>query len=256
MRVAIVQYDIAWQNPSENFHKINSLLADVKADVIVLPEMFNTGFNMQPEQLSKSDQLRSLSFLQQLSEEKQASVLASSIWFDGEAYFNRLFYCQPQKRVQHYDKRHLFAFAGEDKHFSRGDQRLQVEQDGVSMLPLICYDLRFPVYSRNISTKPYDVLFYVANWPEARIEAWDALLKARAIENQCFVVADNRVGKDHNGIEYNGHSMVIDPYGKLLGKCPDNQEQVLEIDLDMELLKAFRKKFPVLTDADDFEITN
>ena len=168
-------------------------------------------------------------------------------------FYNRLYFVRPDGSVEHYDKRHLFTYGGEDKHFTRGNRRVVVAWRGVRLLLEVCYDLRFPVWSRNRGD--YDAALYVASWPKSRVEAWSTLLRARAIENQCYVVGVNRIGEDPN-CEYCGCSAIIDPYGRTLAECERDKECLAEAELDMEALRAFRAKFPVLRDADRLRIEN
>lgn len=254
MKVALVQYDIAWHEVEENKARITHLVKDIEADLYVLPEMFSSGFSMQPEKFSVKEQANSLEFLQFLAKEKQAAIVASIIQGKPGDYRNRLFFVQPDGTYEHYDKRHLFTFAKEQNHYRAGDKRLISKYMGQSINPMICYDLRFPVFSRNLAEAPFNLQIYVANWPQARVAAWDALLKARAIENQCYVIGVNRVGKDANDIHYNGHSAVIDPYGSYLVEPIENKECTALANLDFEELDRFRAKFPVLHDADAFKL--
>lgn len=254
MKVALVQYDIAWHRVAENKARITRLIKDTEADLFVLPEMYSSGFSMKPESFSEKEQIDSLEFLQSLAKEKQAAIVASIIQGKPGDYRNRLFFVQPNGSYEHYDKRHLFTFAKEQNHYSAGDKRLISKYMGQNINPLICYDLRFPVFSRNSADQAFNLQIYVANWPQARVAAWDALLKARAIENQCYVIGVNRVGKDANEIQYNGHSAVIDPYGSYMIEPIDNEECVASTELDFEELNRFRAKFPVLHDADAFKL--
>ena len=181
------------------------------------------------------------------------AAIAGSIATEEEGvFYNRFYFVTPEGDYAQYDKHHLFTYGGEHKRYQAGQERVVVEYMGVRILLAICYDLRFPVWSRN--RKDYDMAIYVASWPTPRVEAWKALLHARAIENQCYVVGVNRVGKDPY-CQYSGHSAIIDPYGKTLAECNEDKECLLTAQIDMEVLKAFREKFPVLEDADDFVLT-
>jgi omega-amidase len=252
MNVSLIQYNIAWHNPEANFEKVEQLCKSITGGTIVLPEMFSTGFTMKAELVAEPLNGASVSFLKKLANNSKANVLASVVIEESGKYYNRMFWVKPNGEFEYYDKKHLFTMAGEHEHYSAGTTQSQWEIDGWQCKPLVCYDLRFPVWARNTKDKPFDVLFYVANWPSARVSAWDALLKARAIENQCFVVGVNRVGKDGNDIDYNGHSTVIDPYGTVVAFS--DVEEVLSIDLDKKLLTSFREKFPVLNDGDGFKL--
>ena len=257
MRVTVLQSPLAWEDPKTNRdHFIAKIQAIQHCDLVVLPEMFSTGFSMKPHGKAHTEaELNAyLAPFLELAMQKQLHIAGSLMVQNSEgAYFNRLVVLTPQGKREEYNKRHLFAFAGENDAYSAGNQHLQIEIAGHQVAFFICYDLRFPVWIRNRKNNPYDVAVFTANWPAVRINAWNTLLKARAIENQCFVVAANRVGKDNNNIEYNGMSQMIDAYGDIMAYSRD-EESVLSATLDMEILKAFREKFPVLNDADDFTL--
>ena len=248
MRVTILQGDIEWANSAANVQKFDSLIdAHNGSDLYVLPEMFSTGFCTEPEGIAESAESDTLRWMQQKSAAIGAAIAGSVAVCDDGKYFNRFYFVKPDGEVNHYDKHHLFTYGGEHNHFTAGDKRVVVEYRGVRILLEICYDLRFPVWSRNHGD--YDMILYVASWPTSRVEAWSALLVARAIENQCYVAGVNRVGCDPK-CEYCGGSVVIDPYGKTLASCVMGQESVVSAEIDMEALAAFRLKFPVLNDAD------
>ncbi len=234
--------------------------------LIVLPEMFSTGFITMPAGEAESDGF-SLGWMKAISK-KYGCAVAGSIATevtDGAAqgsvvteeagsdvrnrFYNRFYFVKPDGSFVKYDKRHLFSFAGEDKRFTAGKDRTVVEYNGVRFLLQVCYDLRFPIFSRNILPDLYDAAIYVASWPTPRIRAWDSLLKARAIENQCYVIGVNRVGKDPS-CQYNGHSSIVDPYGIAVVSCKEDTEEVACAQLDMHSLQEFRKRFPVLRDGD------
>ena len=202
--------------------------------LIVLPEMFSTGFITMPAGEAK----------------KYGCAVAGSVATeDGGLFYNRFYFVKPDGTFVKYDKRHLFSFAGEDRRFTAGSEKVITEYNGVRFFLQICYDLRFPCFSRNILPNPYDAVIYVASWPSPRIGAWDTLLKARAIENQCYAIGVNRVGKDPS-CQYNGHSSIVDPYGNASASCAEGVEEIVSADLDLDSLQAFRDKFPVLKDAD------
>lgn len=240
--------DIAWSNPSDNVRKANAMIDDApKADLYVLPEMFSTGFATCPEGIAEEEGSDTLSWMKHKAEEKDAAIAGSVAISSGGKYYNRLYFVKPDGSVAFYDKRHLFSYAGENEHYTSGAERVVVEWQGVRIMLQVCYDLRFPVFSRNHGD--YDMVVYVAAWPTSRIHVWDTLLKARAIENQCYVAGVNRIGSDPN-CDYCGHSVIISPYGKEIATCEELTECSAQADIDMEQLEAFRKKFPVLNDAD------
>ena len=219
MRIAIVQYDIIWESPEGNLEKLSEILRSInKVDLIVLPEMFSTGFSMSSVRISEPGGGKAFHWMKSISNEIGSVLVGSLAVEENGAYFNRLFWVDGNK-VQSYDKRHLFRMAGEHENYKEGKSRLIVEYKGWKFCPQICYDLRFPVWSRNRwedGKAEYDCSIYIANWPAVRSAPWVALLQARSIENQAYVIGVNRVGKDGNGIEYSGHSRVFDPRGKEL----------------------------------------
>jgi predicted amidohydrolase len=213
--------------------------------------MFSTGFATEPEGVAERDG-SSLQWMKAMAGQLDAAV-AGSVAVEVEGtYHNRLYFVKPDGNVTAYDKRHLFRFGGEADMFSQGENRVVVEHKGYRILLQVCYDLRFPVWSRN--RNDYDVIFYVANWPDSRRKVFDTLLKARAIENQSYVIGVNRVGDDGNGLHYDGGSCIIDFKGEYVGRCPDNEEFVLTEKLDIEALRQFREKFPAWSDADEFSV--
>ena len=253
MKIALLQTALSWENPKENrIHleeKIHSISEVV--DLIVLPEMFTSGFTMHPQNCAETMQGTTISWLQNLAKEKNAAITGSLIIEENGNYYNRLVFVFPSGEIQHYDKRHLFTLAGEDKTYTAGTKKLIVEYKGFKICPLICYDLRFPVFSRN--TEEYDVLIYVANWPKPRVNAWDILLKSRAVENMSYVIGVNRVGLDNNNHEYVGHSQAIDFLGNnILG--PQETEEIFIVTLDKDVMLETRKKLNFLNDKDNFEI--
>ncbi len=254
LSLALVQFDIVWHDTHANIQKVQDLCASVSADVYILPEMFHTGFTMEPQNVPKADMQAAQAFLQNMSKEKAALVVGGTVQEDGGKFYNRLFAYDHGTLVAQYDKRHLFSFAQEPKHYAPGNEAVQLEYQGWKIAPFTCYDLRFPVFTRNSKEAPFDLQLFIASWPEARISAWDTLLHARAIENQCYVVGVNRVGEDGSGISYVGHSRAVDPYGKTQLEFADGEEAVKKIDIDKEALDRFRSKFPVLEDADRFTL--
>lgn len=253
LKVAYIQSDIEWENSSKNLRKLDDLLNSIEdADLVVLPEMFNTGFTMNVEKVAQSNNGMVSLWLKKYALERNCALMGSTIVKEEAKFYNRLMMAFPCSAVQHYDKRHLFRMGNEHEQFSPGSQRTIFNFMGWRIKPLICYDLRFPVWSRNENN--YDLLVYVANWPGARREVWNTLLKARAIENQCYVIAVNRVGNDGMGINYTGDSMIINPRGEIISELPINSEGVGYAELSLSELNSFRKKFPVHLDADSFKV--
>lgn len=251
MKVVILQHDIKWACPADNQkHLEELLLRQPKADLYVLTEMFSTGFATEPEGIAEKDG-SSLTWMKRMASQLDAALAGSVATEENGKFYNRFYFIEPDGNVSHYDKRHLFTYSGEDKRFTRGGKRAIVEFRGVRFMLQICYDLRFPVFSRNKGD--YDAMIYVASWPSSRVEVWKTLLKARAIENQSFVIGVNRVGKDSK-CEYQGGSAIINPYGQTIAAIDDFQEDAALAVLDMNGLEAFRKKFPVLGDGDEFKI--
>lgn len=254
MKVCLLQTDIAWNNPLKNREDAGRLMDTAAgADVYILPEMFSTGFATEPEGMAEGDGA-SLRWMREMAAEHDAAIVGSIATDCGGGDFrNRLYFVTPDGKVAHYDKRHLFTYSGEHLQYACGTERTIVEFRGVRFLLCVCYDLRFPVWSRNVpgEEEEYDCAVYVANWPTSRREAWETLLRARAIENQCYVCGVNRVGSDM-ACEYWGGTQVIDPYGKVVAECREGAEDAALAYMDMERLVRFRKKFPVLKDADAF----
>lgn len=249
MKVAIVQHDIVWAQPTENLRHLSQLLdRQSEADLYVLAETFTTGFMAKGNETT--DISHGLTWLQQQAKEKDAVFAASIATKDEDGSLrNRLFFVRPDGTYDYYDKHHLFSYAGETDAYVAGQERVIVEWRGIRFLLQVCYDLRFPVFSRNCLD--YDAVIYVANWPTPRIDVWQTLLKARALENQCFVIGVNRIGEDP-ACTYSGASAIIDAYGKTIAHCNDHEEGIAIGELNIAQLLRFREKFPVLQDADDF----
>lgn len=248
MEAAIIQSAPVQGRISENLESLDRLLeGQTGADVYVLPEMFASGQYLDPSDIAETMDGLSVNWLRRKSKELDAAVAGSIAIHENGKYLNRLCFATPDGALVTYDKRHLFSYSGENLHFSPGNERVIVKFRGVRFLLQVCYDLRFPVFSRN--RNDYDAIIYVAAWPDRRIPAWDTLLRARALENQAFVIAANRSGQDQYGT-YMGHSVLIGPYGDTLSACPDNVQSVSFGTIDMEMLERFRNKFPVLADAD------
>lgn len=260
LKISIIQSDLHWEDIGANLAAFEEKIWRISSntDVIVLPEMFTTGFTMNATRLSEMMNMRTTKWMRQMADQTGALILGSFIANVHERYYNRLLWMEPGGNLKTYDKRHLFRMEGEQKTFSAGESLLIGTWKGWRICPLVCYDLRFPVWSRNkydITTRKqaYDVLIYIANWPTTRIDAWDTLLKARAIENLSYVVGVNRVGMDGNGIEYNGHSSFVSPKGDTIFSI-EGTETTKTIELNANSLEAFRERFPAYLDADEFSI--
>jgi len=253
LNVSIIQTELAWEDPQANFERFEELIGaiDVNTDLIVLPEMFTTGFSMNTENYDLPEG-KTLDWLRHQAHNKQAAITGSVIIKEKEDFYNRLYFVKPDKSFQTYDKKHLFTLAKEQKHYTAGHKKLIVEYRGWKICPLICYDLRFPVWARN--TDDYDVLIYVANWPEKRVSAWDALLKARAIENMSYCVGVNRIGKDGNNFPYVGHSAIYDVLGEKMTTDLFEESFVETKTLSKEQLIETREKLGFLKDRDKFTL--
>jgi predicted amidohydrolase len=265
----LIQAKLFWQDAAANRQmfeeKINAI--QQKTEVVILPEMFSTGFSMQPEKFAETMDGDTVAWMKKVAASKRIIVVGSLMIEEDEQYYNRLIWMLPNGEYGYYDKRHLFAYGDEHNHYSPGNKRLIASAKGWKINLQVCYDLRFPVWARQSPPQhlwrgdggagqpEYDVLIYVANWPERRSIAWKILLQARAIENQCYVIGVNRVGNDGNGIYHAGDSMVIDPLGEILYHKKD-EEDVFTIELKRKHLEDIRAKFPFLKDADRFIITN
>ena len=252
MKVSVIQQDMVWGDPKSNVRHLDELLEGASgADLYVLPEMFTTGFATQEGSVVEKEPSAGLEWMRSKAAEFKAAFAGSVALDTGGELVNRLYFVRPDGSYEYYDKRHLFTYGGEHLRFSAGHKRVVVEYKGVRFLLAVCYDLRFPVWLRNRGD--YDAMLIVANWPRPRRFAWDTLLRARAIENQCFVLAANRVGEDPACI-YTGGAAIIGPYGEDLAMAPDGKECVITEELNIKHLKEYEKRFPVLTDADAFEL--
>lgn len=252
MKITLIQTTLAWENPIENRQRFNQLINTVnETDLIVLPEMFSTGFTMNAAAIAESMDGETVTWMKKLSAEKNCAIAGSMVIEEDGKYYNRLLFVEPDGTIHTYDKRHLFTLAGEDKIYTKGSARTVIEYCSWKICLLVCYDLRFPVFSRN--TEDFDLVLYVANWPEVRLAAWDALLKARAIENMCYVAGVNRIGQDNNGHNYPGHSSVIDYMGHAIGEA-NGEDTVMTVVLRKDLLNDAREKFGFLNDRDNFTL--
>jgi len=255
IKVALVQFDILWESVAENCWKIEQMICENRSevDILILPETFNTGFSLNPKKVSETIDGDTINWMKYLAIRRNIVVCGSIFIYENGKYYNRFYWIEPDGKIYFYNKRHLFSLGGENKFFSKGDTQTIIEYKGWKFLPQICYDLRFPIWARN--TQSYDVMINVANWPSSRIEVWKILLKARAIENQCYVVAVNRIGVDGVGIEYSGNSMVVDPKGIKIFKA-EKREMIETVTIDYHHLHSFRNKFNTLNDMDNFSIIN
>ncbi len=259
--VTIIQTALSWEDKAANLAMLEEKIGSIeKTEIVVLPEMFSTGFSMQPEKLAETIDGPTVQWMTTIAAQKRIILTGSIIIKEEENYYNRLVWMLPNGQYGFYNKRHLFAYAGEHDHYTPGNKKLVASVKGWKINLQVCYDLRFPVWSRQTppaedeeSTGLFDVLIYVANWPERRIHAWRSLLMARAIENQCYVIGVNRVGDDGNGIYHSGDSMIIDPLGETLYHH-QHTEDIFTILLSKDHLDSVRSRFPFWKDADSFKI--
>ncbi len=256
LSITLVQPNLVWQDKKANFDKIELLLsASIEVgDLIILPEMFTTGFSMTPEELWDTPEGETLPWMQKVAKEYNAAICGSAIIKENGNYFNRLFFVYPTGEFKTYNKRHLFTLAGEEKVYTAGTKHLIIEYKGWRIMPLVCYDLRFPVWCRN--TTDVDLQLFVANWPERRSMPWKALLKARSIENMCYVAGLNRVGDDGNGVSHSGDSGVYDELGNEVALLSPFKEEVITAKLNRERMLESRNRFQFLSDRDSFGLTN
>jgi len=254
MKIAIVQPHLKWDDKRSNLLNITGLLKGLPADaeLIILPEMFNTGFSVNSKDLAEPSFSDTWHWMCKVSEEKQAAICGSFIVKENDTFFNRFMFISEGDPPVYYDKRHLFSMGGEDKNFTPGSRRTIINYLDFAINPIICYDLRFPVWIRN--RKDYDLLVCVANWPETRREVWKTLLRARAMENQCYVAGVNCIGSDNDGNTYAGESVILNPKGEVLESIPAFKEGIAVAELSLNDLNNFREKFPAWRDADNFEI--
>ncbi len=260
LKVSFIQSELYWQDVSANLAMFEEKIWTIEegADLIVLPEMFNTGFTMEADRLAEPENFTTFKWMNQVAQQKRATIVGSFITKVNGQFFNRLYWVEPSGRYAYYDKRHLFRMGDEHLTYTPGAGFIIQNLKGWNIKPLICYDLRFPVWSRNrINAKnklpEYDLLIYVANWPAARTDVWDTLLKARALENQCYCVGVNRIGTDGMNVEYNGHSAMYDFKGKPLNQISETPG-LYSVEIHLNKLKEFRMKFPAYLDNDPFTI--
>lgn len=260
LHVSLIQSYIHWEDIDKNLEHFSNKINEINSgsDLILLPEMFPTGFTMNTQEMAQDMNGKVVKWLLKKAREKKAIIAGSVIVEEDNKYYNRLIAAKPDGKLDYYDKRHLFRMAEEHNYFSAGNQKTIINVEGWKINLLVCYDLRFPIWSRNTFKKKsdteaeagYDACIYVANWPEARVSAWNTLLKARSIENQCYTLGVNRIGEDGSGVKYNGSSQIVDPKGEAIIKTEYHKEDVLQARLSYEELSSFRKKFPVGLDAD------
>ncbi len=253
MKVALFQTKLAWEQPETNRKFIEEYFLNEATDfdLFVLPEMFTSGFTMHPEKISETMQGETISWLKKLAKLKNCAITGSLVIQENNNYYNRMVFVQPSGKIDAYDKRHLFTLAGEEKVYTKGNEKAIVNYNNWNICLQICYDLRFPVFARNVEN--YDLLLYVANWPKVRIMAWDALLKARAIENMTYTIGVNRIGTDANALEYTGHSRIIDFLGNEILSC-ENELGVFIIEIDKNQQTQTRQKMNFLNDKDAFQL--
>ena len=261
LTITLVQTNLHWENKAANLAMLEQKIKSIneKTELVVLPEMFSTGFSMKPQQFAETMDGETIKWMQNIAQQKRIILTGSVIIEENGNYYNRLIWMLPNGSYGCYNKRHLFGYAGEDDHYTPGNKRMITSVKGWRINTQVCYDLRFPVWARQSSITDengeaeYDILLYVANWPERRNAAWQTLLTARAIENQCYVIGVNRVGTDGNGIHHCGNSMVVDPLGNTF-YCKANEEDIFTITLHKKDLADIRHKFPFLPDRDQFTI--
>lgn len=253
LKVAALQCDIEWEQSSINVDLAVEAIKSCDAELLILPEMFATGFSMSPERVEQSEQGEIVSRIRAAAKECGRAVIFSAAISDNGSYYNRLFFISDSGEMQTYNKRHLFRMAGEQNHYVAGSERLVIEYKGFRICPLVCYDLRFPVFARNLDD--YDLVVYIASWPEVRSYAWSTLLRARAIENQCYCIGVNRVGSDPKN-EYSGDSVILDYLGRVVVEATPRRVELISATLSLEPLREFRESFPSHLDADIFEIKN
>ncbi|MGI9551716.1 MAG: amidohydrolase [Aurantibacter sp.] len=252
LKIALVQTSLVWEDPEQNRSNFSKIISGIssKVDLIVLPEMFTTGFTMNPENLDDTGGQDTIAWMKEMAKTKNAAIAGSTPYLEDNNYTNRLHFVLADGKTYQYDKRHTFTLAGEDKVYQSGSKRLIIDYRGFRICPMICYDLRFPVWARYDGD--YDILLFVANWPEPRITAWDGLLRARAIENMAYCTGVNRIGEDANNLKYPGHSAIYDPLGNQI--VYSEKEEVLYASLNKQHLAKTRENLGFLEDRDSFNL--
>lgn len=248
LKISGINLDISWKDKDANYHTIQKAAQYISTDILLLPEMFATGFYMKPNEIADENE-ETLRWMKSLAKERQTAVCGSVAVKENDIFYNRMYFVEPNGTFYSYDKRHLFSYSGEDKTYTPGKEKVIVHYKGWRILLQVCYDLRFPVFTRNNDN--YDVILYVANWPKSRIDAWQTLLKARAIENQAYVFGLNRIGIDGNNLEYPESSYCYFADGTEVSSTSEN---IISAELIREKLENFREKFPFLSDRDDFSL--
>ncbi len=250
LHLTFLQSNLVWEDPEANQHHFENLVKNSppETDLIILPEMFSTGFSMNAASLAQEMTGQTVCWMQKRAQELNLHVVGSAIITENDSYFNRLIWATPDQQLFTYDKKHLFRYAGEDQIYTPGEHHLTITLKKWRIRPFICYDLRFPIWTRNLNND-YDVAVFVANWPAKRSAHWRKLLVARAIENQCYVIGVNRVGRDGNALRYSGDSLAVSPEGEILADAGDG-EGILNVALSAEVLEAYRRNFPAWKDAD------
>ncbi len=254
LKVALIQSDLVWENAAQNRVNFTKKIEDLNedSDLVILPEMFTSGFTMHAESVAESMEGKTVSWMKDLALKKHIAIVGSLVIKEDNKFCNRLLFVEPSGKITHYDKKHTFTLVGEEKVYTSGKNKVIVDYKGWKICPLICYDLRFPVWARNV--EDYDVLIYVANWPTPRVSAWDALLKSRAIENMSYCIGVNRVGVDGVNSKYSGHSAVYDVLGEQISNLTPNEECTEIITLEKRHISAYRSKFKFLNDKDIFSL--
>jgi len=254
LQVALIQPILVWEHPEQNRLNFSKQIENLPqiVDLVVLPEMFTTGFTMNASEVAETMDGDTVKWMVALAKKQKLAITGSVVIKENGNFYNRLLFVYPDGTFKTYDKRHTFTLAGEHNTYTAGSHKLIVDYKGWKLCPLVCYDLRFPVWARNV--EDYDVLIYVANWPKVRMTAWDALLKARAIENMCYCIGVNRVGLDGNNHEYSGHSVAYDVLGNRLDSIPQGKEAVEVVCLKKDELETYRSKLNFLSDRDSFSL--
>jgi len=251
LNISLIQSNIYWKDVARNLAHFNNLISKINnTDIILLPEMFNTAYCPSENYLSETMKGTTVKWMKRISKQKKCSIAGTLMIKEKGEIYNRLVWISKNGDIKTYDKFHLFSLTKEEKYLSKGEKRLIINENGWKICPLICYDLRFPVFSRN--NIDYDLLIYLANWPTKRIEAWDTLLKARSIENQCYTIGINRIGQDINEISFSGHTKAINAFGEEIIRASNNKEEVLQIEISLNDLKLKRRQMNFLKDRDNF----
>ncbi len=255
LQIALIQADLVWENPEQNRKQFSEKIKAISkpVDLILLPEMFTTGFTMQAQHVAETMNGETVAWMKMMASQTNAAIVGSVVISENNCFYNRLLFVEPSGVITIYDKKHTFTLVGEEKVYTSGTKKVIVDYKGWKICPLICYDLRFPVWARNV--EDYDILLYVANWPKPRVTAWDALLKARAIENMSYCIGVNRVGIDGVNSEYSGHSGCYDVLGNLITNITPSQEETEVVTLEKKHVSRYRNKLKFLNDKDDFSLS-